>query len=153
MTAHIKDGKLRGLAIADNKRSQSLPGVPTLEEAGTPHHEVGYWTGILVPAGTPSDIVNLLSRHVARIVSLRRSTNACRRSVSVRSRVRPKSSPLTSRRNSAEWGRVVREAKIRIELDGRGQAYAREGRAWTHLAWRFVPRLTRASVADTAKRD
>lgn len=115
VTAHIKDGKLRGLAIADKKRSQSLPGVPTLEEAGTPHHEVGYWTGILVPAGTPSDIVNLLSRHVARIVSLPEVNERLSALGFGPLAGTPQELTAYITTESAEWGRVVREAKINID--------------------------------------
>jgi tripartite-type tricarboxylate transporter receptor subunit TctC len=70
VAAHINEGKLRGLAVADTKRSPLLPDVPTLSEAGIPKHEVGYWTGIMVPAGTPSNIVELLNRQIVKIISL-----------------------------------------------------------------------------------
>jgi tripartite-type tricarboxylate transporter receptor subunit TctC len=66
---HIKQGKLRGLAVAAKDRSPALPDVPTLAEAGIPHHEVGYWTGVLVPAGTPNEIVAYLNRQIATILS------------------------------------------------------------------------------------
>jgi tripartite-type tricarboxylate transporter receptor subunit TctC len=48
----IRDGKLRGLAVAAHRRSPALPDVPTLEEQGIKGHEVGFWTGVVVPAGT-----------------------------------------------------------------------------------------------------
>ena len=46
----LKDGKLRVLAIASDKRSPQFPDVPTLAEAGFPNHEVAFWVGFLVPA-------------------------------------------------------------------------------------------------------
>jgi tripartite-type tricarboxylate transporter receptor subunit TctC len=112
---YIKAGTLRGLAVADKKRSQVLPDVPTLEEAGTPNHEVGYWTGVVVPAGTPNDIVDLLSRQIAKIVSL----------PEVKERLATLGfSPLAGtsqelgayiKNESAEWGRVIRAANIKID--------------------------------------
>jgi tripartite-type tricarboxylate transporter receptor subunit TctC len=67
---YIKEGMLRPLAVASLARSPAIPDVPTLEEAGVPGHEIGYWFGALVPAGTPTEIVELLQRHIAAIVAL-----------------------------------------------------------------------------------
>jgi len=65
----IKDGKLRGLAVAAHKRSPAVPDVPTLEEQSIKGHEVGFWTGALVPAGTPAAIVALLHDRIAEIMA------------------------------------------------------------------------------------
>jgi tripartite-type tricarboxylate transporter receptor subunit TctC len=65
----IRDGKLRGLAVADHKRSPAVPDVPTLEEQGIKGHEVGFWTGVLVPAGTPREIIALLHDRIAEIMA------------------------------------------------------------------------------------
>ncbi len=70
VAAHIKDGKLRGLAIADSRRSPLLPDVPTLAEVGVPGHEVGFWVGLLAPAGTSAAIVKQLNQQVTHVVSL-----------------------------------------------------------------------------------
>jgi len=66
----VQDGKLRMLAVADKTRAPEFPGVPTLEEAGIPNHEVGFWDGILVPKGTPDDIVELRHRQISHIMAL-----------------------------------------------------------------------------------
>jgi tripartite-type tricarboxylate transporter receptor subunit TctC len=111
----IKDGKLRGLAVADAKRSPLLPEVPTLSEAGIPKHEVGYWTGIMVPAGTPSKIVNLLNRQIAKIMSL---PDVKERLTAIDFTPTPGSSEDFAshiKAESIEWGRVVREAHIKID--------------------------------------
>ena len=69
-TALVQDGKLRALAITATTRSPALPDVPTLEEAGIPDQEAETMQGVLVPAGTPRPIVDLLYREIARIVRL-----------------------------------------------------------------------------------
>jgi tripartite-type tricarboxylate transporter receptor subunit TctC len=51
-------------------RSRALPDVPTMAEAGYPELEVVQWIGVLVPAGTPNDIVALLNREIGKIVAL-----------------------------------------------------------------------------------
>jgi tripartite-type tricarboxylate transporter receptor subunit TctC len=67
---HIKEGTLRPLAVASLKRSPFFPDVPTLEEALLPGHEVGFWMGALVPAGTPADVVQWLQSRIATMVTL-----------------------------------------------------------------------------------
>jgi hypothetical protein len=61
----VKEGTLRGLAVTSKTRSQLVPGVPTMIEAGYPEIEGDSWVGILAPAGTPKDIVALLHRESA----------------------------------------------------------------------------------------
>jgi tripartite-type tricarboxylate transporter receptor subunit TctC len=67
---HIKDGKLRPLAITSKARSQLEPDVATMVEAGYPDIEGDSWVGVLVPAGTPKDIIALLHREIVGIIAL-----------------------------------------------------------------------------------
>jgi tripartite-type tricarboxylate transporter receptor subunit TctC len=66
---HIKSGKVRALGVSAKKRAVTLPDVPTLDEAGVPGYEVVSWFGILAPAGTPREIVNLLHAHIVKAVA------------------------------------------------------------------------------------
>jgi len=66
---HIRSGKVRALAVSAKKRAATLPEVPTLDEAGVPGYEVVSWFGVLAPAGTPRDIVNLMHSQIARAVA------------------------------------------------------------------------------------
>jgi tripartite-type tricarboxylate transporter receptor subunit TctC len=63
---HIKSGKLRALAATGAKRSELLPEVPTLKEAGISGAEVALWYGVLAPAATPREIVATLSAAIAK---------------------------------------------------------------------------------------
>jgi tripartite-type tricarboxylate transporter receptor subunit TctC len=63
---HIKAGKLRALAVTSGKRSDALPDVPTIAEAGVPGYESVQWYGVLAPAGTPRDIVQRLYTEIAK---------------------------------------------------------------------------------------
>jgi tripartite-type tricarboxylate transporter receptor subunit TctC len=62
----LETGKLRILAIASARRSELMPDIPTLEEAGVPGYEVRSWFGVLTPAHTPERIVNRLSDEVKK---------------------------------------------------------------------------------------
>jgi len=66
----IKDGRLRALAVTSGKRAPEFPDVPTLAEAGVPDQESEFIQAVLVPAGTPKEIVDKLYREIARIVAL-----------------------------------------------------------------------------------
>jgi tripartite-type tricarboxylate transporter receptor subunit TctC len=61
----MEAGKIRGLATTGGKRAPSLPNLPTVEEAGLPGFQIGFWLGLLAPAGTPRPIVELLAKAVA----------------------------------------------------------------------------------------
>ncbi len=60
--ANVRAGKLKALAVTQEKRAQIAPEVPTMIEAGVPGYSAGIWMGLLAPAGTPPEIVDKLSR-------------------------------------------------------------------------------------------
>jgi tripartite-type tricarboxylate transporter receptor subunit TctC len=66
----VRDGKLRGLAVTTAKRSPALPDVPTLAEAGLADQEADTMQGILVPAGTPKPVLDLLHREIVKVMAL-----------------------------------------------------------------------------------
>jgi len=66
----IKEGNVRALAITSKRRSQILPDVPTMAEAGYPEIEGDSWVGVLVPAGTPKDIISLLNHEIVKVIAL-----------------------------------------------------------------------------------
>ena len=68
--ANIKDGKLRGLAVLSLKRAAVLPEVPTMAEAGVTDQESDTLTGVVVPAGTPKEIIDRWHGEIARVVAL-----------------------------------------------------------------------------------
>src|SRR6202040_3505736 len=58
------------LAVMSKSRSQALPELPTITQAGYPDLDGDGWVGVLVPAGAPTDIVTLLQREVVKIMAL-----------------------------------------------------------------------------------
>jgi tripartite-type tricarboxylate transporter receptor subunit TctC len=67
-SALIKDGKVRPLAIAFNRRLSVFPDLPTLGEVGIKDQEAETMTGVFVPAGTPKAIVDKLQQEISAIV-------------------------------------------------------------------------------------
>jgi tripartite-type tricarboxylate transporter receptor subunit TctC len=64
------DGKLRILAVMSNHRAEAFPDALTIAEAGYPGMDGDGWIGVFVPAGTPKDIIGVLHREVAAIMTL-----------------------------------------------------------------------------------
>ena len=67
---HVKSGKLRAIALANDARLESIPDVPTFKEAGLDNMNSNSWYGVIVPSGTPAPIVEKLSAEFVRIVNL-----------------------------------------------------------------------------------
>ncbi len=66
---HIREGRLRVLAVSSAQRSSLLPGTPTVAESGIPGFEYTFWNGLWAPAGTPPAVVQKISRDLARVVT------------------------------------------------------------------------------------
>jgi tripartite-type tricarboxylate transporter receptor subunit TctC len=67
---HVVAGKLKALAVASETRVPGLDDVPTFAEAGYPTVVASNWFGILVPAGTPTPVIDKLNAEIVRIVAL-----------------------------------------------------------------------------------
>jgi tripartite-type tricarboxylate transporter receptor subunit TctC len=66
---YVKDGTLRALAVMSKNRSQALPELPTIAEAGYPELDADAWIGVLVPTGTPKEIVTVLHDEIVKILT------------------------------------------------------------------------------------
>ena len=65
----VRDGRLKGIAVASAKRSQLAPEFPTFAEAGVPGILVSEWNGLFAPAGTPKEIITLLNTEIIKILN------------------------------------------------------------------------------------
>jgi tripartite-type tricarboxylate transporter receptor subunit TctC len=66
----VIEGRLRGLAVTSKARSRSLPDVPTTAEAGFPGIAGDNWQGVVMPAGTPREVIGFLHREIVTILAL-----------------------------------------------------------------------------------
>ena len=66
---YVKDGRLTGLAVSTARRSSVLPDVPTVAESGLPAFDYNLWIGLFGPAGMPPDLVDRVTREVAKAMS------------------------------------------------------------------------------------
>jgi tripartite-type tricarboxylate transporter receptor subunit TctC len=111
----ITEGKIRPLAVSAAKRAAALPNVPTLGEAGLPDQEADTMQAVLVPAGTPRPIVDLLYREIKAIVALpdikeRFETLGLDAIANT-----PEEFAAQIKVEIAKWGKVIRDANIKME--------------------------------------
>jgi tripartite-type tricarboxylate transporter receptor subunit TctC len=66
---HINQGSLRALAVTGSARSQSLPDVPTMAEAGFAETKGDQWVGVFAPAHTPKEVIAVLNREIAKALT------------------------------------------------------------------------------------
>lgn len=64
----VKNGKIRALAVAGDRRAKALPDIPTIAESGFPGYEANSWNGIVAPAGTPRAIVTKLNGAIVKVL-------------------------------------------------------------------------------------
>ena len=113
---YIRSGRFRVLANTSTLPIAALPDVPRLGDMpGFAGFDVGVWLGLVAPAGTPTDILDRLHREVVRIYQL----NDVRQKLSGVG-IDPVSSSPTEfaafiRRNADKWGKVIRDAGIKLD--------------------------------------
>ena len=112
---YVRNGRVRGIAVANASRSPSLPEVPTFIESGVAGFETYSWTGILAPARTPRPIIERLQREVALVLQ----DPEVRERYAVLGIEPVGNSPdrFTEqiRADLARWAGVVKQAGIRLE--------------------------------------
>jgi tripartite-type tricarboxylate transporter receptor subunit TctC len=112
---HIREGRIRPLAISSRSRSPLLPNVPTLEELGVAGYEASTFTGIFAPAGTPPPVLARLSASLRKAMSGEPVRERYRSmGVEVMDMAQPEFSAYV-RADFEKWRRVAREGNIVVE--------------------------------------
>ena len=113
--AAVKDGKLRMLGVAAAERSASMPDVATFTEQGIKDQESDTLTGLVVPAGTPKEVVDLLQKEIAKAVAQPDVKEKLATLGFVPVANTPDQFGARIKVEIEKWGKVVRDAKLRIE--------------------------------------
>ena len=108
----VRAGRLRALGITSSRRSQAVPDVPTISEAGAPGFEGSSWFGVVAPSHTPQPIVAKLNAELVRIMNLpdihAQFTNEGADPVGDK----PEEFALKIRSDIAKWGKVIKAVGI-----------------------------------------
>jgi tripartite-type tricarboxylate transporter receptor subunit TctC len=115
LVQHVAAGRLRALAVTGPKRLKSMPDVPTSAEAGTPELELVAWSGLAVPAGTPKTVVERIHREVRGLMTTPQAGEWLELIGSYPHNDSPDSFAAVIRADHAKWGKVIRDAGIRLE--------------------------------------
>jgi tripartite-type tricarboxylate transporter receptor subunit TctC len=112
----IKSGRLKVLAVAAPKRLQPLPDVPTMSEAGYPAFETGSWQGVLVPAGTPKEVVERLYAATVKTMQTREVRERLGQGgVEVVTSASPAAFEQFVADETARWGKAAKEAGATVD--------------------------------------
>jgi len=112
---HVNSGRIRALAVLAPERTTALPQAPTSAEAGMPELVVITWYGLFSPAGVKSDIIGQLNTEIVRIMSTPETRNKLA-TVGLNSATSaPPEFAKFVRAEHEKWGRVIKNAGIRIQ--------------------------------------
>jgi len=112
---HIKDGRVRALAVSGVRRSTALPGVPTFAEVGVPGMDFSNWFGLFAPAGTPPEIVARLNREINAALSAPDVIERMDRVGAEPVTGTPEQFAKTYRDEFTSWKAVIQRAGIKAE--------------------------------------
>ena len=112
---NIRAGKLRALGVTSLQRSKSAPDIPTISEAGAPGYEATGWFGVLVPAGTPADIIAKMNAELGAILKQPDVEERFLKFGAAGGGGTPEQFAAFIRSEQEKWGKVIREARIRID--------------------------------------
>jgi tripartite-type tricarboxylate transporter receptor subunit TctC len=113
---HVREGKLRAVAITSLKRSALAPEFPTVAESGIPGFDTATWSGLYLPAATPRDLVRRVHADIEKIAT---ATDFRKRMLDIgidQSEANtPEKHAAFLKSETAKWGKVIREAGVKAE--------------------------------------
>jgi tripartite-type tricarboxylate transporter receptor subunit TctC len=112
---HVRNGKMRALVLTGDKRSHTMPDVPTLKESGIDLSAHAWW-GILAPANTPRPIVDKFHAELVKAIKLPDVNKTLRETLGMDVvTLSPEATQKWIVEQMARWGKVVRDNNIRLE--------------------------------------
>jgi len=112
---HVKGGKMRALVLTGDKRSHTMPEVPTLRELGIDVVAHAWW-GILAPAGTPKPIIEKITLELRKAIQLPDVNKLLTETLGMEViALSPEATQKWLEENIARWGKVVRDNGIKLE--------------------------------------
>jgi tripartite-type tricarboxylate transporter receptor subunit TctC len=112
---YVQSGKLRALGVSTRERLSTLPDVPTIAELGLPQFDGGSWQGIVMPAGTPREIVNTVSAEFVKILHAPDMKERIVGMGGIALGTTPEEFTAFMKEEVDKWARVAKAAKVSIE--------------------------------------
>lgn len=112
---YVRSGKLRGIAVTTTKRSTLAPEFPAIAESGLRGFDTSSWSGIVVPAATPREIIQRLNTEIVQWLS---QPSAREQLVKLGFEIiadTPEQFAVFLREENTRWGKMVRDLNLRAE--------------------------------------
>ncbi|MFA5489128.1 MAG: tripartite tricarboxylate transporter substrate-binding protein, partial [Candidimonas sp.] len=113
--AHIKEGRLKAYAVTSTFRIDSLPDVPTMQEAGIPDYDATQWYIMAAPSGLPADRVQRLNAALNKIMKSDELKPALEASGSVSKTMTPEETTAFVQDDYKHWGELVQKANLPLQ--------------------------------------
>lgn len=111
----VQGGRLRALGVTGKSRSALATDIPTIDEAGVPGYEMGYWFAAYVPAGTPDEVADKLSTMLINATQANATQQFYRQTGTEHSTSTPQELADFQAAESKKWGEIIRKAGITAE--------------------------------------
>jgi tripartite-type tricarboxylate transporter receptor subunit TctC len=115
MKGSIDAGHVRALGTTGDKRSEILPNVPTVAEAGVPGYEATIWLGIMAPAGTPKEIVDKLNAEIGKALAKPAIREAWAKQGAMPMTMTPAEFGTFLQRDIDKWAKVVQLSGAKVQ--------------------------------------
>ena len=112
---HVKNGRLRALAVTSLKRVAAVPDLATLDEQGLKGFETGSWFGMAVPTGTPRDIINKLHAEAVRAIAARDIRDRMSAEGAVFVGDTPEQFTAFIKAELVKWGKAVKASGAKVD--------------------------------------
>ena len=115
MTEQAKAGKVKALATTGKQRSEVMPDIPTVSEAGVPGYEATIWLGVMAPKNTPKAIVDKLNEAISQIVGQAEIKQTWGKQGAVPMVMNPAQFDKYLNEDIAKWAHVIKSANIKLD--------------------------------------
>ena len=115
MTEQAKAGKVKALATTGKQRSEVMPDIPTVSEAGVPGYEATIWLGVMAPKNTPKAIVDKLNEAISQIVGQAEVKQTWGKQGAVPMVMNPAQFDKYLNEDIAKWAHVIKSANIKLD--------------------------------------
>ncbi|MGE6916474.1 Bug family tripartite tricarboxylate transporter substrate binding protein [Achromobacter kerstersii] len=115
LIGHVRNGKMRALAVTSAQRVPDLPDVPTIAERGYPEFEAVTWFGLAAPKGVPKDIVDRLNAEFNKALQSKELSVKYQEQGARVLTGTPDDFAKLIRDDRARWGKIVKDSGARVE--------------------------------------
>ena len=115
VTPHVRNGRLKPLAVTSAQRAASLPDVPTMAESGLPGFEAVSWIGALVPTGTPKAVVDKIHTDMVAVLRMPEVRQQLGASGAVVVGNTPEQFAAWNRSEISKWAKAIKDSGAKID--------------------------------------